>query len=59
MTVGYFIFLLPVFLKVLEAGTYFALNMDSNIHDQFTSCNTSYAQAHCTHQNTPFVSGFL
>jgi hypothetical protein len=49
MTVGCFIFLLPVFLKVLEAGRYFALNMDSNIRDQFTGCNKSYAQTNCAH----------
>jgi hypothetical protein len=49
MTVGCFIFLLPVFLKVLEAVRYFALNMDSNIRDQFTGCNKSYAQTYRTH----------
>jgi hypothetical protein len=41
MIVGYFIFLLLVFLKVSETGGYFTLKMDSNIRDQFTGCNKS------------------
>lgn len=41
MILGYFIFLLPVFLRVLETCRYFALKMYSNIRDQFNGCNKS------------------